>query len=1172
MFSVTKKIFLGGSLSALMMLAGMAPLTSQAAPLDLADAPLIASGANPNVVLTVDDSGSMSRAYIPDNEIDGQTNYQNQKWFCSSYVNGMYYDPSQTYLAPVDSAGVALSNGNDTFTSFANARSHDVNPFTANGTTRTDLSSGYRPYYDATNTGTCGIATWPASQRAFYYVRNNANANCTATDLYDNDCYTYTEVSVAQEANFAIWFSFYRNRLLATKTIIGRAFKELPNNMRVAAQVLNYADTAFAATRWLNSIPNMQLWPDARTDFYTKLYNTGANSSTPLRLAMQRAGNYYSTNSPYRIDPTDGSSPELSCRQNFHLMFTDGYWNNANDTGLVNPGNVDGSTTATFGDLKWRPGQSNFTTTTDNSYDPSLGPYTDGWSNHLADIAMYYYMNDLRGGAGGLTNNVPQYIAYNIGASFSDSQRFYHPKNDPAYWQHMVNFTIGLGVSGTLNPANYNDALKDAANNFPAWPQVTNFGFFSARNAQQLTDAFLNIIDSVNSRAGAAAAIGANSTSLGAGTRIYQAAWGENWSGSVKAFDLDPVTGDIIDSNTGDSIVPTPTWQASIPSAASRNIFTFDPTRTAGTRGQQFTWLDLNATQQNYLADDPMTIGTTETTSSSFTYPAPIGTVTGATVGAQRLSYLRGDRTDESTAYAFRQRTSVLGDIVNSSPQFAGKIDYGYINNIEGNGNLYSDFRTTIATRTDLIYVGANDGMLHALEAATGAEVMAYVPNLVFANLNKLTSPGYSHRYYVDGTPTIADTFGNFTTSRCGGGGPNCWRTVLVGGLGHGGKGYYALDITNPANFSQSSTNADKLALWEYTDTEMGFSYGTAAIVKTYASGGGSSTGRTVAMFGNGYNNTGNGRAYLYVVDIATGAQIAKIDTGVGDTTTPNGLSTPTPVDVDGDGKIDYVYAGDIQGNLWKFNVRSTTASNWELAANRLLLYAGGANRPITVRPDVARHETGAGFMVYFGTGKFIEKADLSTSLPAAQRFYGIWDKNDGTVVTADTQLLEQTITSTLNQTTGEYNYRVTSNNSINYTNQLGWYLTLSNTGERVIADAEVRGNRILFVTAIPGGDSCSGGGTGWEFVLDRNDGSRLELSPFDVNSDGLFDSGDLFTGNAASGRQLRTKGGLITKPTIINTNNKELDYKQTSSGDLVKDYISGEPGQNKRISWRQLK
>ncbi len=472
-------------------------------------------------------------------------------------------------------------------------------------------------------------------------------------------------------------------------------------------------------------------------------------------------------------------------------------------------------------------------------------------------------------------------------------------------------------------------------------------------------------------------------------------------------------------------------------------------------------------------------------------------------LGEKRLDFLRGDRSNEKPSGVFRRRITVLGDIVNSAPVFVGVPSSRYPDSLESVS--YSSFVTANTNRKKVVYAGANDGMMHAFDAETGGELFAYVPHGVFRNLYRLADPAYTHLFYADGTPTVVDAFFSSPT--------NAWRTVLVAGLNKGGQSVYALDVTNPAAISESS--AASTVLWEFTDQkdkDLGYTYSRPAIVKLQ-------NGVWAAIFGNGYNNTEadgfqstSGDAVLYVVNIKTGELITKLDTGVGLTdpasnSRPNGLATPAPIDQDGDGLIDTVYAGDLFGNMWKFDLSSKVNTNdWKVAFNNKPLFtakdASNNRQPITERPQVARGPNGQGFVVLFGTGKFMESADrLVPASPRPQSFYGIFDGTPPSVtypVTRDTLLQQSVVLETAygytdpGGTARSTLVRVTSNNQRTSAHR-GWYIDLLKPpglptgyqGEMQVTNPVLRNGRVIFTTLIPDSDICAYGGRSWLMDMD---------------------------------------------------------------------------------------
>lgn len=672
--------------------------------------------------------------------------------------------------------------------------------------------------------------------------------------------------------------------------------------------------------------------------------------------------------------------------------------------------------------------------------------------------------------------------------------------------------------------------------------------YFKATNPAHLVEALGSVFQNVVETTGSAASVVANSVRLDTGTYIYQARFRTmDWSGELIAY---PV---LQDGSIGDML-----WEAGneIPAPEDRNIFTFNPSGTP--QGVSFEWDNLNEAQKNHL------MGTGD-----------------EALGQARLNYIRGVRTGEvQYGGTFRDRNRLLGDIVNSDPVYVSAANFGYnVPSIsEGfTDNAYNSFREANKNRTQMIYLGANDGMFHGFRADDGEEVFAFVPNEVFANLADLTMPAYEHQYYVDGPPRVGDAYINGE-----------WRTILLGSTGAGGKSVFALDVTDPDDFSASDI------LWEFTHADMGYTIGQPSIARL-------TNGAWVAIFGNGYGSAGH-KAMLFIVDLETGALINAIDTGAGTELSPNGLSTPIPVDTTNNRITQYVYAGDLQGNLWKFDLTHTNSGQWDVAFthghSRYPLFTArdedGAVQPITARPAVGGHPDG-GVMVYFGTGKFFQVGDNNISeSDSRQSFYGIRDTGTRIVTTDRSELQMQEITHELPGF--GWQLRVTSKNAVNYDDSSdptdnpikhGWYMDLISPvdgyeGERVVSYALLRHQRVIFNTLIPSGEPCDHGGASWLMELDALTGGRLDYSVFDLNKDNLFNFDDYVTVEVeqdgeteevtvpVSGK--RSKVGIIKTPAVISAG--EVEYKFFSGSSGIIETIKEKSGSGEGIgrqSWRQL-
>lgn len=689
---------------------------------------------------------------------------------------------------------------------------------------------------------------------------------------------------------------------------------------------------------------------------------------------------------------------------------------------------------------------------------------------------------------------------------------------------------------------------------------------FDAADTVTLNNAFSTIFRSILAQTGSAAAVALTSGSVVAGGKIYQGHFNSlDWSGNLAAYSTSgtgAITGVAWDAGT---VLNTQNYDT------GRKIITFKPSTGIGI---PFRWPVAPATPSATELD--ITQVTALNTNASNVNDGN---------GLNRLNFLRG----QTGISGFRPRPgSVLGDLVNSAPAYVGPPNFSYPDTLEAAS--YNSFQSTYANRTPLIYVGANDGMLHAFDAATGQEKLAYVPSKVYPNLSQLTSTSYNHRYFVDGSPTIVDTFYS-----------GAWHTTLVSSLGAGGQGLFALDVTNPSIFAEA--NANSIVRWEYSHTDLGYVIDRPKIVKL-------NTGAWAAVFSNGYNNSEadgspstNGYAALFIVDIATGTLIKQISTEAGSVASPNTLATPTLVDLDADGDVDYAYAGDLLGNMWKFDlcnpngsgVCASTSSGWQVAFSSgsspaplfVAKDSGGNRQPITSAVEVTRHFSGDGYQLYFGTGKYLEASDIATT--GKQTFYSIWDKAiSPTIISGRSVLQEQTITTT---TTAFGNvYRTSSTNTIAWEapvvaggTKRGWFMDLPVTGERSVSKPTLYGGRILFTTLIPNAAVCGSGGTGWLMELDAMSGSPLTGPSFDVNGDGVVDTNDNLgtAGLYPSGRQSNSIPSAVTVQKDLTGPNKpvrkigsESAANSTANGVIAPSLtINLNPplDTSLRSSWRQI-
>ena len=456
-------------------------------------------------------------------------------------------------------------------------------------------------------------------------------------------------------------------------------------------------------------------------------------------------------------------------------------------------------------------------------------------------------------------------------------------------------------------------------------------------------------------------------------------------------------------------------------------------------------------------------------------------------VGNGIVNFLRGQQGLEDRSSnagddrIFRFRETTLGDITESQPAFISKPVFNYTD------PGYQAFKTDQSGRASRIYVGANDGMLHAFNVANGQEVWAFVPTPVISKMWKLADRDYAtnHVNLVNGDPTIAEVCVASAAVCASSATASDWRTVLVGGLAGGGRGYYALDITNP--------NTPQL-LWEYTaanNANLGYSFGSPVITKL-------ADGTWVALLTSGYNNgafdnngttanspAGNGQGYLYVLNVATGAVIKTFPTNEGGGNTPSGLGQVSAFvdDVTKNNLATFVYSGDLLGNLWRFDL---SAANGTVPLKLATLKGpdGVTAQPITTAPQLGAINKKR--VIFVGTGKYLEVADLTNT--EVQSLYAIKDDSNTALGDPRSSLVPQTIT-----TSGDT--RTATNVPVDFNTNLGWRVDFPDAGERMNIEPFLVNGVLLAPTVVPASTSCSPGGYGWFNFFNYKTGSSLLAS-----------------------------------------------------------------------------
>lgn len=1229
------KLFLAWLTSVYMLSVGTA---TQAAEMVLSDSPLfLGTQISPNIFFMLDDSGSMdweiltqpyhyftdylsssstyglvTNGYFRGNSSIGDcrntnffayifhedTNDDNLYTSCSqaeieqsnadlrdwrvrnSTLNIMYYNPAATYSPWVGYSNANFfsvrSNptpGSDGYNEINNLTGfkydywvddHGFDGDTAEGYTNVnDTPNGMVDLYDSHTTYTVNassITRVDYTPKSGAWIKANAK-NCTMDHAADTPQYGYCFGTVETtstisgsglddwgrtysqvQQNVANWYQYHRRRSFVAKAAIATVINS-NTNFRFGLSVLNDYDDLFV------EVPDelVEDFDDHNADLIEDMFEFNWNPrGTPLRRGLERVGRYYSDYYNYYENPIISS-----CQQNYAVLFTDGYWSGSSPY------------TAAISDEDG-----------------------DGFSDTVADVAHYFYTEDLSP----LPDDVPTSAI------------------DQNSAQHMVTFTVAFGVDGTLEDTDNNrypdpeleesdvwggnphsGTLSDLYKIDDLWHAAFNSkGFFvSAQSTEGVANAIAEALLEIADRVGSAASVATNTGSLNAGSHLFQARFdSSDWKGQLLAFQI----------NLDGTINGSPDWEAgsrvnSQNYNTGREIITWNPEvdypvgGAVEGRGVPFRFpvayqspnavTEINDTQIELLLNQ--TLYAIDTTDAG-------EIAENQDFGEDLVNYLRGETTHEGVGRQFRNRSSVLGDIVNSDPKFVSYPNSRYPDSLESVS--YAAFVSANASRPGVVYAGANDGMLHGFSESTGNEIIAYVPGAVYKNLWELTDPEYEHRYFVDAGPNIVDVFmPNEGVS-------GAWKTVLAGGLAGGGQAIYALDVTDPTQFDEA--NAGDLALWEFDDSDdpdLGYTYGRPQLAKM-------ANGDWAAIFGNGYNNTeadGNasttGHASLFIVNVETGELIKKIDTEAGSSTTPNGLATPLLIDDDSNFIVDYIYAGDLLGNMWKFNVDSPNVNDWDVAyyssGDPQPLFTTEANQPITSQPQATFHPDNlSGFMIFFGTGKYLEINDNDPFYQPTQAFYGIWDKNLSTLTAFDSDdLVEQTIENqyfqsfdTDNDTIADEDYelRDVSSNPIDFSSDMGWKMNLlpqkvegadnvDNFGERQVSNAIVRNGRVIFTTLVPSSVECEFGGKSFLMELDFRSGGALGYPAFDLNSDGEYDSDD----TNASGRA--SDVGIMPTVSILANGAEDVAFGSGASGDI--DVIELSVGNTAygRQSWRQL-
>lgn len=994
--------------------------------------------------------------------------------------------------------------------------------------------------------------------------------------------------------------------------------------------------------------------PGHRGQFYRWIATLAADAGTPTHQMMYNAGEYLKTtgaNSPWNATPGTADPTPETCRRSYNILMTDGGWNNYDNTtrNLINAaaiGNVDG-TAKTF------PDGTAYSITSDETriYRDTFGDF-GGPANEnpprkptVSDLAFHYWSQDLQPL---ITNNLSPQIKKSGSETFFDGaasqtvSEYWNPKNNPATWQHMQTYTIGFNAAANWPSTGTNPifnipqgmyggdfsraivgtrawrntvaaGLSDTQRQEDIWHMAINSRgkFYPATDAAALTAAFqdiLNVIISDNSKPITTAA-GSATTIARSDAGIFKAGYdASKWSGYVRS--------DIVTALTGVETA-NPAWGINVGASAPADRVT---------TAQKLDARSSIANRVIYTTNDSTNLGVTfewDTTNAKLSADQRL-MLDGASQGEDRLNFLRGDRTKEgaTASLPFRIRGSRQGDIVNSGVWYTP----APVSNFTFAG--YKSFSGANRKRIPMIYVGGNDGMLHGFSALNGEETLAYIPKGVIKELNQLSDPGYSHRYYVDGSPFTGDA----NVAGPSAGTPD-WRTLLVGTLAAGGKGYFVLDVTKPgttdnlipSNFTNNAAGAAAVVQMDRTihpadvlastteEADIGHIFAAPVVdpsnpyvpsqmVKM-------NNDRWAVIMGNGYNST-NERPVLLIQYLDGAKELKRISAAaIGSTNAvQNGLSAPRLVDLNSDGKPDIVYAGDLRGNMWKFDISSTTPSSWGVALSGSPLYIAkdttGNSQPITVPPTVKVNDRGAGgMMVAFGTGRNLTLADRTDV--SSQSFYSILDstkyKNSGGgVISVDpafpgaaiigrASLVAQSVVSSASGG-GAYSGNTFSSmtqNTVLYTGaspKKGWYFDLPVVGERLLKASYFYdgSNNIEVLSQVPASSALIGGPTcspspqaekQFRTFLNIMDGRSPSVQLLDKDGDGYYNSADFISGTVTA--RMTTTAGSKTNIYLPNKVIAKGEAGGSGGGGGTPPSKDDEmrlmPEQPLRPSWRQV-
>jgi type IV pilus assembly protein PilY1 len=975
-------------------------------------------------------------------------------------------------------------------------------------------------YYRKNGNGFIQVSLGKNENGTAFFTETSFQASTHSTKSVDRtDCVTVVgKCTLAEERqNFANWYTYYRTRSLLARGASSLAFSKLEDPIRLGYGRINYSGTAAdgitgAPTKTVQrGVRDFAVGSATRQAFFDWLYKVPASGGTPLRRAMDDVGRYFAltdSKGPWGNNPgTADTKAQASCRKSFHILMTDGYWNG--DAATVAKNNHDGTDGVAMSSPYLNKTYQYKKTAKDGK--STIATYADTKSGTLADVAAYYWLNDLNPS---LANNVRSKMANTA----SDLSKPYFDastgidRGDHAFWQHLSTYTVGLGVSGTIPLLTNGTGTVVPPSS--GWPTVTEDDptavddlwhaavngrgkYLSAQNPKEFQDSMEAALSAILSSIDAKSGVAVSSFAVSSSTRKY-----------VPSFNAPAWVGDVTASLLGDSN-DTPIWSASssLPAPADRSIYYWNGSGVSP-----------------FVASQASALNT------------PMG---GAS--ADLINFLRGDRSKEGSTFRCRgdspgtkqcsdttSKSGLFGDVINSTPIRVGEsvVDYSY-QLLPAADTSRSSYRTHLNAKKSrsksIIVVGANDGMLHFLDDSNGKELFAYIPSTALPNLSRLANRNYglstddananSHRFFVDGPLTDADAY------------LGAWTNVVLGTAGAGGKSVFAfkIDTSDPTTVNSTSV------MWELNGGSGNAYAANLGYITSPVAVGRMANGKWAAIFGNGLDSSAD-KAYLWIVDLSTGQAMTPPIKASDDGN--NGLGGVSLV-LNAQRVVVAAYAGDATGKLWRFDLESETPGNWKVGLGGSPLLNTG--KAITAAPTYTNHPKG-GMMVLFGTGKLYANGDETTT--TTQSLYGVWDVTiPGRASSAGTaanlsQLVKPTVASTpsTGSNTSLTGYAINSADTswlyTDFKGIRGWSLDMKMaSGEREIYNPFIFSGYAYFNTMAPkvetDGDPCiSQASNFFLYSVNPFSGTAPPFALYDTNGDGIIDNSDSSLGVIALPKQ----------------------------------------------------